>query len=44
MAMSADKVKSILDSNPNITKEERKEIEKINSDINFLIKSAVLYK
>lgn len=43
LAQSPDKIKTLLDG-VEVSKEERKEIEKLNSEINFLIKTAILYK
>lgn len=44
LALSKDKVESILKSISNISKEDKEEILKINNEINFLIKTSVLYK
>lgn len=45
LALSSDRVKSILDSYLNIlTKKEIEEIYKINNEINFLIQKSILYK
>lgn len=43
LAISKDKVESIL-SSFSLTKNEKEEILKINNEINFLIKTSILYK